>query len=272
MKWGLLLITLIVLTANFDLKARDITFKDKFISNNDSIVIPENKSVPDSANRIPRHYEEWSEDKVQFKGHLLLFEIGVNSFAKTNYSGYAIPDFMDLDQNKSYEVNIYILRYSLGLQKFKNCIGLVTGMGFNFNDYRFSNPYTIANESGHITPILLDENGLSKTKLSTTYLTVPLLIEFQIPVNGQDKRVYFSGGIIGGLGLSSHTKVKRSGNKVKNHDGFNLSPFRYGATFRIGYKDINLFATYYHTTLFKEGRGPEMFPFTIGIGLINSNR
>jgi hypothetical protein len=95
------------------------------------------------------------------------------------------------------------------------------------------------------------------------------MLEFQIPVNGHDKRLYFSGGVIGGLKLGSHTKVKRDNSKSKSHDDFNINPFRYGTTARIGYRGINLFGTYYFTSFFKNDRGPEMFPFTIGIGLIN---
>lgn len=215
MKWEYLLLFMIVIISKIDLKASDIIRNNspiyKFITgniivNNQDIISDTVKlksdpktSIGNNSKTEPEKFddendEDWNDGKQHFKGHLSVFEAGVNSFARTNYSGYSISDFMDLNQNKSYEININILRYSIGLQKIKNSIGLVTGMGFNFNDYRFSNPYTIVNQSGHIMPLLLDNNGLSKTKLSTTFLTAPLLIEFQIPVNGQDKRIYFSGG------------------------------------------------------------------------------
>ena len=95
------------------------------------------------------------------------------------------------------------------------------------------------------------------------------MLEFQIPVSGHSKKLYFSGGVVGGLKVGSHTKTKIDGNKSKDRGDFNISPFRYGATARFGYKGINLFGTYYFSTFFKNGRGPEMFPFTIGIGLMN---
>ena len=122
MKGNVLFLIVIVLTGRIELKAQD--------------------------------YEDRNGDEQHFKGHLSIFEMGVNTFAKTNYTGYSIPNFMDLNQNKSYEVNINVLRYSLGLQKVKNNIGLVTGMGFNFNDYRFSNPYTIVNGRGACNAIV----------------------------------------------------------------------------------------------------------------------
>lgn len=216
-----------------------------------------------------KEYESWTGRPTRFKGHWAALEMGVNSFANVDYKGYTTPNFMDLNQNKSYEVGVNFIRYSIGLQKDKKNIGLVTGLGLTFNDYRFSNGYTIENENGMVKPVVLDKAGLSKSKLSTSYLTVPLMLEFQIPVSGNNKRFYFSGGMIGGLKVGSHTKVKKDGDKSKNRDDFNINPFRYGATARIGYKGINIFGTYYFSPFFKDGRGPEMFPFTIGIGLMN---
>jgi hypothetical protein len=220
--------------------------------------------------RLDRKYNRYfSGHKNEFKGHLSLFEMGLNSFARTDYSGYSVPGFMELNQSKSFEVNLRLFRYSAGLQKFKNNIGLVSGLELNLNDYRFSKPYTIVNEGGHTDPAPLDENVLSKTKLTTTFLTVPVLFELQFPAKSSEDRFFISGGIMGGLKIGSHTKVIQFGDKKKSHDDFNINPFRYGASFRIGYKDLNIFATYYKTPFFKQGRGLVLQPFTIGIGLIN---
>jgi len=213
--------------------------------------------------------ESWTGRPNRFKGHWAAVEMGVNSFANVDYKGYTPDYFMDLNQKKSFEVGFNLLRYSIGLQKEKRNIGLVTGLGLTYNDYRFSNPYTIETVDGKVKSKLIEDTGLSKTKLSTSYLTVPLMLEFQIPVGGNNKKLYFSGGVIGGLKVRSHTKVKIDGSKSKDRGDFNINAFRYGATARFGYKGINLFGTYYFSTFFKNGRGPEMFPFTIGIGLMN---
>lgn len=215
-----------------------------------------------------QEFESCTGHSGRFKGHWAELEMGINSFANVDYKGLT-PNFMDLNQNKSLEVSINILRYSIGLQENKKNIGLITGLGITFNDYRFSNAYTLVNDNGVVRPVILEKAGLSKSKLSTTFLTVPLMLECQIPVNGHDKRLYFSGGLIGGLKVGSHTKVKQNGDKSKSRDDFNINPFRYGATARFGYKGINLFGTYYFSEFFRAGRGPEMFPFTIGIGLMN---
>lgn len=211
-------------------------------------------------------YSRWTGHSPKFKGHWSFFEMGVNSFANVDYAGYATENFMDLNHNKSMEVNINLFKISFGLQKKENHIGMVTGLGLNFNDYRFSNPYTIKNENGYIVPVPLETAGLQKTKISTGYLTVPLLLEFQLP---RESGLWVSVGVIGGVKMGSHTKVKINDIKTKDHNDFNISPFRGGATARIGYKGINVFGTYYFTEFFKDGRGPVMNPFAIGIGILN---
>ncbi len=216
-----------------------------------------------------QEYENWTGHKPRFKGHWSTFEMGINSFANVSYDGYETENFMDLNHNKSFEINLNLIKYNIALQKEKRNVGIVTGLGLSFNDYRFSNNYTIINTNGYIQPVALEGSDISKTKLSTTYLTVPLILEFQIPSNDQSRRIFLSGGLIGGLKLGSHTKVISNDEKSKDRNDFNINPFRYGVTTRLGYKGLNLFATYYLSTLFKEGRGPEMNPFSIGIGLVN---
>ena len=85
------------------------------------------------------------------------------------------------------------------------------------------------------------------------------------------KRVYLSAGVVGDAKLGSHTKVvyRENGNRQKDKikGDFNLRQFRYGITTRLGYKALNLFAIYYPNTLFEENKGPEIYPFTIGLSL-----
>ncbi len=213
-------------------------------------------------------FKHWTGHAPKFKGHWSLLEIGVNTLSIPDYSNYpSTPNFLDLNHNKSYEVNINLLKYSISLQKKNNDIGLVTGLGLNFNDYRFSNNYSLdGNDNGYIIPVQYPSQDLQKSKLSTGFLTVPLLLEFQLP---RESGLWLSLGVIGGLKMGSHTKVIYNGIKTKDHDDFNINPFRGGTTVRMGYKGINIYGTYYFTPFFRDDRGPVMHPFTIGIGLLN---
>lgn len=217
----------------------------------------------------------WGKDKHhrhdpdRFDGHWEGIEFGFNGFDKEDYSMYnsADKDFMSLNQGKSIEFNLNFYELNIGLAK--NYVGLVSGMGFSFNNYRFDNDYTIAKGATRTEPVALDPNNLSKTKLAVSYLNVPVLLEFQIPVNHNEGRLFINGGIIGGVKIGSHTKVKYGDKKDKDRSGFNLNSFNYAATARIGYKDISLFAKYSLTPLFQTGKGPELTPFTIGISFLD---
>lgn len=201
----------------------------------------------------------------KFDGHWEGLEFGFNSFAKTDYSMYNANDhdFMSLNQGKSLEFNFNFYELNIGL--CKNYVGLVSGMGLSFNNYRFDNPYTIEKGLTRTEPVPLDPNNLAKTKLAMSYLNVPLLLEFQVPVNQREGRLFISAGIIGGVKIGSHTKVKYGNDKEKDRSGFYINSFNYAATARVGYKDISLFAKYSLTSLFEDGKGPKLTPFTIGI-------
>lgn len=204
----------------------------------------------------------------KFDGHWGGIEFGFNAFAKPDYSMYATDkDFMSLNQGKSIEFNFNFYELNIGL--YKNYIGLVSGMGLNFNNYRFENAYTLKNVDNFTKAWPLDPNDLEKTKLAVSYLTVPILFEFQIPVNQNEGRLFVNAGLVGGVKIGSHTKVKQGGTKDKDRSGFNLNPFKYEATARIGYKDVSLFGSYSLNSLFQSWKGPDLTSFTVGISFLD---
>lgn len=211
----------------------------------------------------------WGKDKdkkhqtEKFKGHWQGLDLGFNGYTNADYSMYDVDNFMSVIQEKSYEVGLNAFELNIGL--YKSYIGLVTGMGLAFNDYKFENQYTIRRESRGTEPVYLDYTDLVKTKLSVQYLNVPLLVEFQIPVNQNEGRLYINAGILGAVKIGSHTKVKHGESKDKDRDGFNINSFKYDATARIGYKGFGLYAKYSLTPLFENGKGPELTPFTLGV-------
>jgi hypothetical protein len=211
-----------------------------------------------------------------FKGHWAGLELGLNNYMNQdfNISRDENSEFMDLNTGRSINVNINFLQYNLGLGTDK--VGLTTGLGIEFSNYFFDNNNNIAQneETGEIYELDYDVIGinLSKSKLTTTYLTVPLILEAQIGSRNRSKRVHLSGGVLGALKIGSHTKVvyKENGSKQKdkNRDDFNLNSLRYGITARAGYKALNLYANYYLTPFFEDGKGPELYPFAVGFALV----
>ena len=203
-----------------------------------------------------------------YKGHWDAFQIGVNSYLSAGKST-SLPtdiDYMSLNTNKSINVNINFLQQSFGL--IGNSLGVLSGLGFEFTNYVFDGNNTIdKNAAGVIVP---RDPGfkLDKSKLTTTYLTVPLLLEFQFPGDKRSNRLYLNGGVVGGIKLGSHTKIKykENGDKQdnKNRNDFNLNSLRYGFTGRIGIKHLSIYGTYYPVSLFEKNKGPELYPFMVG--------
>ena len=206
--------------------------------------------------------------KGKFEPHWAGLEFGLNSYGQ-NYYSTEIPreyNYMDLNTSRSWNINLNLFDFGVGL--IGNYVGIGTGLGLEFNNYIFDNHNSIGKDSfGNIINLPIDASvNVEKSKLATTYLTAPLLLEFQIPTIDR-QRIILSGGLIGGIKLGSHTKVIKSDGNEKVRSDFNLSPYRYGVTIRIGFKHIMFFANQYITPLFEKGRGPEIYPFSLGISL-----
>ena len=147
---------------------------------------------------------------------------------------------------------------------------MVTGLGVGWNNFRFMTNELLVKGSDQVE----HEPGLydyKKNKLTLTYLNVPFLMEFQTPSSRRSERFHLSAGVNVGLRIGSHTKqmvfVDGKREKFKEQSDFYVNPFRYEATARIGWGHINLFASYSLNQLFKDGKGPELYPFSVGIRL-----
>ncbi|HPF01611.1 MAG TPA: outer membrane beta-barrel protein [Bacteroidales bacterium] len=212
------------------------------------------------------HKEPAAKKRSRFRGHWAGIEAGLNNYTLSDYS-LTLPDeinYMTLHSGKSRNLNLNFGQLSIGLGRH---IGFVTGFGLSWNNYRFDGNNNIQKDVNNITTILDPGEPLKKSKFSTFFFKVPLLLEFQIPTDRQ--RLNISAGPVGAIKLGSYSSmVFEDKEKVKSDDDFNLNMLRYGATARIGYENITVYGTYYLTPLFKEGKGPggvDLFPFEIGI-------
>lgn len=200
------------------------------------------------------------------------FGLGVNGYLNAD-NKTAIPtgyDFLELNYPRSVNVSLNCIEKKLPV--WKEHINLVTGLGFDFSNYRFEKNYHLLADSDFIAAAYDSVNTYKKTKLYTCYMNVPLLLQFDTrPYGKHNNTIHFSAGIVGGLRLGSHTKqvyfVNSEKNNPKTRDDFNLNPFRYSAMLRVGYGKVDLYATYALSTLFKENEGPMLYPFTVGITL-----
>ena len=228
-------------------------------------------SIYDRTDRDPdRNYSR----NRPFRGNWRGLELGLNNYVNKDFSVSLDPgeDFMELRAARSRNINLNILQYDLTVSD--NKIGFVTGLGFEFNNYRFSDNVSITKENREIVPVYYDEAGidLDRTRFRAIYLNVPLLIEFQTNHTRRSRRAYVSAGVTGGVNIGSSTRVVYKDNSSRGRervrDDFYLSPFRYGLSFRTGYRSLNLYANYYPTPLFQKGKGPELYPFAVGFSIL----
>jgi len=202
-------------------------------------------------------------------------ELGINGFL-TPENKIDLPanqSYLDLRYEKSVAVNLNIYQQHLSL--IGNQVGLYTGLGIGWNNYRLGNDILLVKGSQELEydEVLVD--NLSKNKLTMSMINVPLMLEFQTRSHSEFTKFHLAAGFNLGVRLGSHTKqvymVNDKKDKVKSNEDFYLNPFRYDLQARMGWGKLNFFATYSLNSLFRENKGPEVYPFSIGLRLVNFN-
>jgi len=236
--------------------------------------------------------------RPKFNGHWAGFEMGLNGYVNPDFNMSFPRDFeyLDLRMEKSVVVNINVFEQNVALAKNQKW-GMVTGLGFSWNNYRFTRPARLEPDSSVLVGFLDQGINIRKSKLTALYFTIPLLLEFQTNNKNAKDSFHIGLGMIAGARLSSHTKkyydeynkpfdvtlydpesdkyvteyssISPESPKSKRFDDFHLQPFKFDATARIGWGFINLFATYSVNQMFKKDKGPELYPWSAGITFVN---
>lgn len=217
------------------------------------------------------------KDSTRTKDHKIKpiwagFEMGINSYMDNGGTFTLSPgkENFDLRVEKSISVGLNILQHEVELGRSN--IWLFTGLGITWNNYRFQNNVVLVN--GSSTSARVDSTSgvtYKKSKLVASYLTAPVMLEV-FTSRYQKKAFHIGAGGIFGLRIGSHTKqkVEVDGHvsRIKDHDDFNLTTFRYGFRAAVGYGKFNIFADYYASTLFRDGKGPVLYPVNVGITFV----
>jgi hypothetical protein len=229
----------------------------------------ESPALPESDNNWDQDNEE--NDRYRggrnFRGHWSGLEAGFNNYL--HIESMTLPEeisYMGLSTSNSHCFNLNFSQVNIG---FSRHTGLVTGIGLNWNNYRFEGINSIAvGTDGNIGQLMPDNTvPVKKSKFNTLYLNAPLMFEVQIPAGYN--RLNLAAGVIGGVKLNAWTKiVYEDGEKVRANGDYNLNLLRGGVTARIGYKNFMIYGTYYLTPWFQDLKGPNGYnlePFEIGL-------
>lgn len=220
--------------------------------------------ISDNGVKISKH-----DKKPKFNGHWAGFDLSVNGLMNgdrnvENPAGYP---FLDLNYSKSVGVNINFFEQNINL--YDQHLGLVTGLGLTWNNYRFTKNVVLTQDGKLDGYFDIDPTkNYEKSKLMVASLRVPLLLEYQTNSKLKANSFHISGGVVGSARTWSHSKIKVDGSKVKDKGDFYINPFRADAMATIGWGVINLYGTYAITEMFRHNKGPEVYPFEIGITLV----
>jgi hypothetical protein len=147
------------------------------------------------------------------------------------------------------------------------------GLGIGVHNM-FNSSFVYSNDnSTYFVPIkdTLPDLSYKKSKFVATYLDIPFEIRYK---SKSEFRVAV--GFKFGFLMMGNSKYKGDNYQDGTTDLViykkkkipYLEKNRYGFTARIGYKWLNLWGYYQLSTLFQEGKGPEMYPISVGITII----
>lgn len=171
-------------------------------------------------------------------------------------------DQLKLRTGKSINVNIWMFMQKLNM--IKHVVNLKYGLGLELNNYRFKeeqirfskNPTTIT-----IDPSLKD---IEKNKLAADYITVPLMLNFNL-TPGQNKGFGFSAGVSAGFLYDAREKIKDNGKKTKLHDDFDLEKWKLSYVGELNVGPVKLYGSYAMKNMWSKGL--DQTPYTVGIRL-----
>ena len=253
----LAVLTVFVFTTGFGQEGRSKTDTTKINYRNNLII-------------ITRDSTEKSQNSVVevnlFRG--LVF--GVNGyFTDTDLGINNDPEniHMELNYGRSFFLQFNFAEYNAPI--FVEQFRFHTGLGLRFNRYAFkNNTTTIGYNDTTIFSNTFSDVSFDKNFLNVSYLTLPLMLSV-VPGKNPNKGFHLAAGANLNYRIGSRTKQVYSTNnsKGKNIDRghYHINPFLFDASLRIGIDDFAITANYGLTPLFEKGKGPEYYPFSLGV-------
>jgi hypothetical protein len=194
------------------------------------------------------------------------FEIGWNVISSPNYGLYAgsdVGDFFNINEWKSTQFTVNLFQASAA--NHSRTLGISAGLGIRANNYRFASNQSIERTTGIVMPYEIgrSEKGRlpKKSKFNVASVHIPVEVFFGNPY----KFAFSMGGYVD-MVMNSHTKIKYYGGKKDKVHNYPVNFIQAGATARLSFSWISIYAAYQPTQIFKSGRGPEAQQWTIGIG------
>lgn len=213
-------------------------------------------------NHSKRNFDHWAG-----------FSIGVNGLLTPSGMLDMASKYSYLDLNYSRSINFQLNFFQHNFHIYKNYVNLVTGFGIEWRRYMLDNKTTL-NPDSSFTWGVIDSTSrfaYNKNLFKSTMLQVPLLLEFNTS-RKPSRAFHIAVGAVGQFMVNSKTKQKLELNGdeyTKIHkDNYNMSPFQVKAHASLGYRNFTVFGEYNVTPLFASNKGPQVYPFVVGVRLV----
>jgi hypothetical protein len=177
-----------------------------------------------------------------------------------------LEEGVDLNLSRSHAFFLNLTDYIISLNQ--NWL-VTTGLGFDWSRYHFRGNNRLQATDGKTAFVTDPENEYRDSRLLVYYATIPVLLEYQTKING-DNIFFIYGGVEGLVKLYSKSQVDvktPEGIRKDNYRDLNLLPLNLRFTARIGIEYFSLFGYYQPVSMFEKGKGPDVHPFGIGLML-----
>ena len=155
--------------------------------------------------------------------------------------------------------------------------GLISGIGFSWRTLSIDNDMFVTKDANSNVSLAYYEKGLSKSKLRTGYIIVPLGLQYnfsKVKNAGLDVRYLdYSNGfrvganIYGGVKMSTNNIIKGDGISDRDRSDYQVSPFIYGGQFTVSYNDFSIFVKKDFGNFFKNGTFANDKALVFGVAL-----
>ena len=201
------------------------------------------------------------------------FEFGFIGLSYDKSFDTDVPDDMKyMEMNIGRSINWAINPLEIDVRLINEHVKFSTGLGYNVKNFSFDSDYFLVKADNDSIIGVDSEKDLKKNRLRVGYMSIPAMLYFNTHKNPEDS--YRIGiGVQGGLKLyqTYRTKYFEDDHKIKSRQngGWNTRDLILDGRATIGYGPINIYASYSFASLFKNDKGPEVYPYMIGVSFVN---
>ncbi len=202
------------------------------------------------------------KSRYRFEPHVAGLYIGYSRL----YSNMAFgkPDNLDLQLSKSWEIGFNLFEGAIPLTRDRHW-AITTGLGWGYTSFRQNNGFYFDESDGvSHNDILIGGPVYDYSRLRYNFFRLPVSLEWQKRINGR-KPLFVSAGAEVEVRYAVRSKVNIDDKTTTVARDLNTHPVGINFLAQAGYSNIGFYARYSTYSLFEKNKGPEMYPFAMGI-------